>query len=608
MTFFAKCRALVARLGLLGAAVAVTVPAHAQAFAYAEALSQAVGAMEAGKHAQAAAPLKAALSLDRNEPLGVIALGTLYLHTGSSVRAKAEFERAQVLAPDDALAGWGTALAGLAQGKRDVAVFDALNSDTPARNTVAAYVRLLNNDIAGAQNRLGVVTAEEADFLRLQVGAFIALRAKNTVQGEALMAALLARPGMDRLAEDAALVLPFEPDRPAEAGAPPLLSAIGFPAGPANPLAGRVTLGPGKLPADVAFVSYSVDGGGFAATTNYAPWTSDWNTARLPNGLYTLRMTAHAEGTRLLHQWSRTVQLRNPDAPRSQRLAPAQAADLRGRLQVLLAPRPSRKAAHFALAEGAAARGDGATARKHIEAVVAVDPLFRNARASLRRYNLATGGAQSGIWQVSTRQKIVALTFDDGPHPRRTPLLLDALAKEKAQATFFVVGVRVEQSPDLVRRMASEQHEVANHSYSHQNLALLSAPAVERELCRTSVLIHQATGTRPRFYRPPGGNVNKTVADAAEAMGMAGGYWTVAATKHEEAASAKALTRYVVDKARPGAILLLHNAPDVTIAALPGIVRGLRARGFTLVTLSELVRRAKNGSVALAAKQSKKPT
>jgi peptidoglycan/xylan/chitin deacetylase (PgdA/CDA1 family) len=90
------------------------------------------------------------------------------------------------------------------------------------------------------------------------------------------------------------------------------------------------------------------------------------------------------------------------------------------------------------------------------------------------------------------------------------------------------------------------------------------------------VIVRQATGRRPRFYRPPGGNAGPAVRDAAEALGMSGAFWTADAHKHEEAASKAALTRYVLDQARPGAILLLHNAPDVTVAAVPDIVRGLR--------------------------------
>jgi peptidoglycan-N-acetylglucosamine deacetylase len=402
---------------------------------------------------------------------------------------------------------------------------------------------------------------------------------------------------MDRLAEDRALILSFEADTPAQGGAPALPSALGFPAASGKKLAGTVTLSADSLPAATSYVTYSVDGGRFSATTNYSPFNTQWNTVRLPNGLYTLRITAYDAQARALRQSARTIELSNPGATRSPRLTEEQAGEIRARLLALLTPRPSRKAAHFALAERAAQRGDSEAARKHIESVVAIDPLFRNARSSLRRFNLAVLGPRDGIWRARTEEKLVALTFDDGPHSRRTPALLEALAAAGARATFFVVGVRVEESPELLRRMTDEGHEVANHSYSHQNLSLIRATEVERELCRTSVLILRATGKRPRFYRPPGGNFNTGVREAAEALGMAGAYWTVDAIQYENAGSPKALARFVVQETRPGAIILLHNAPDATIAAIPEMVRGLRARGYTLVTMSELVRRSSGAIV-----------
>jgi peptidoglycan/xylan/chitin deacetylase (PgdA/CDA1 family) len=126
---------------------------------------------------------------------------------------------------------------------------------------------------------------------------------------------------------------------------------------------------------------------------------------------------------------------------------------------------------------------------------------------------------------------------------------------------------------------------------------------VERELGRTSFVIRQITGTRPRFYRPPGGNVNGLVQSAAEALGMSGAFWTADAHKHEEAASRQALTNYILREARPGAILLLHNAPDVTVAAVKDIVRGLRARGYQMVTMSELVRRTGGRAAPIASRR-----
>jgi len=163
-----------------------------------------------------------------------------------------------------------------------------------------------------------------------------------------------------------------------------------------------------------------------------------------------------------------------------------------------------------------------------------------------------------------------------------------------APGTFFVVGLRAEENPALLRRMVAEGHEIGNHSYSHPNLTYLSASAVDRELCRTSVVVRDATGIRPRFYRPPGGNFNRATVEAARALGMAGAYWTLDGLNYESPPIPPSrLTRYVLDNVRPGAIVLLHNAPENTVKAIPEIVAGLRAKGYHIVTMSELVRRAR---------------
>jgi peptidoglycan/xylan/chitin deacetylase (PgdA/CDA1 family) len=346
----------------------------------------------------------------------------------------------------------------------------------------------------------------------------------------------------------------------------------------------------------IALVTYTIEGT-LNASTNYAPFNADWNTERVPNGLYTLRTTVYDAGHNVLSDTTRTVNVRNANAPASSgRLTEAQAADLRARLAALLAPRASRKAAHFALAERAVKRGDTDAALLHVESVVAIDPQFNNARATLYRYNRETAGPCEGVWRCETAEKLVALTFDDGPNPapNRTPALLDALRSVDAPGTFFVVGVRAEENPALLRRMAAEGHEIGNHSFSHPNLTYLTPVAVDRELCRTSVVVREATGRRPRFYRPPGGNFNRAVQDAAKALGMAGAYWTLDGLPYESPPIPPArLTRYVLENVRPGAIVLLHNAPDNTVAAIPDIVRGLRAKGYTVVTMSELVRRAR---------------
>ncbi len=590
-------------------------PSAASPRNYADNLSLAVAAIEQGKHPTALIPIRNALGTNRNEPFGILALGILYLHADSPAAAAEAFRRALVLSPGEPLAEWGAALAALAQGKGNAALLRSLNKRDagqaiPAEvladaSLLSLYARLMNGDARGVSRETESVTADESSALRLEIAAFAALRGGDKERGVVLMTALLKRPAMRVLAEDPALALTFETTKPAEGGAPGLPDKLQLPPPPKSTvvLSGRVTLAPpADIPSSAAFVSYSVDGGSYSATTNNNPFTLDWNTARLPNGLYTLRTTIFGRDQQILRQIVRTITLANQNAPSSPTyLTSEQRTQMRARLWALLIPRPCRKAAHFALAERAVETGDSDAALSRMESVCAIDPQFRGACVSLRRFFREVLGPREGIWQARTTEKLVALTFDDGPNPLpyRTPALLDALKKADAPATFFVVGFRAEQCPDLLLRMVHEGHEIANHSYSHPNLTTLPAVDVERELCRTSVAVRDVTGRRPRFYRPPGGNFNTGVVEAAEALGMSGAYWTVDGIKTEQkvGATPEELNRFVLGRIRPGAIVLLHNAFTITINAVPALVQALRAKGYTLVTMTELVQRTHRNGV-----------
>jgi peptidoglycan-N-acetylglucosamine deacetylase len=577
-------------------------PVRAGAPLYREQLDKALKAMEEGMHAQALTPLKAALAQDRNDPSALLVLGTLYLHTGSPARAGREFVRARLVDPDNDLAAWGIALSAMALGQPVPLLKTVSEEQFPEVSLMEDYLRLMTGPEASAKavvEATADVTGAESDLLRLQLAGVAALRGGDPARGESLLKALLNRPEMQALAEDRAALLPFLPEAMVQGGAAALPYAIVLPEpeeGP--PQSGRMSLTPPRpLPQETSVVTYAVEGsGGYTASVNYAPFVSEWNTARFPNGVYTIRAAAFDEdGTKIAGR-ARTVAIINANAPVRDLLSAEERNNVRERLRLLLMPRPTRKAAHFALAERAAKRGDTASALEHIEAVVAIDPLYRNARASLKKFNLTVVGRREGIWRGVTQEKLIALTYDDGPNPapNRTPALLDALKEAGVKATFFVVGVRAEQNPDLLRRMDAEGHEIANHSYSHPNLTFLNQSAIERELCRTSCIVREATGKRPRFYRPPGGNFNRTVIDAAEMLGMAGAYWTVDVHKYEGTThKPEALAKIVLDQIRPGAIVLMHNAPENTVAAVPIIARGLRSRGYTIVTMSELVQRCR---------------
>jgi peptidoglycan/xylan/chitin deacetylase (PgdA/CDA1 family) len=185
----------------------------------------------------------------------------------------------------------------------------------------------------------------------------------------------------------------------------------------------------------------------------------------------------------------------------------------------------------------------------------------------------------------------VALTFDDGPDPARTPALLDALAQLHVKATFFMLGSCVDANPELAARIAAEGHELGNHTYTHRYLPLARSKMVAKELALTDRAIERATGTVPALARPPwGGRSPKTVrafARLAKRMVL----WDVNSFDWK-GKPAPDVAQRVLERARPGSIILMHEARDrgeVTVEAVKLLVPALRAQGYELVTVSGVV-------------------
>ncbi|MEU7832843.1 MULTISPECIES: polysaccharide deacetylase family protein [unclassified Nonomuraea] len=182
--------------------------------------------------------------------------------------------------------------------------------------------------------------------------------------------------------------------------------------------------------------------------------------------------------------------------------------------------------------------------------------------------------------------KCVALTFDDGPGPA-TPRLLDLLLKAKARATFFIIGINAAARPDLVRRMSAEGHLVANHTWAHRDLSQLPTSKIADSLGRTQDAITTTIGERPTLMRAPYGTVNEDVTDVAGEMGLAIVGWDVDAGDGR-VDDAKTITDRVTRRVRAGSIVLMHNVNKTIVDAVPDIVKRLRGKGYTLVTVPEL--------------------
>ncbi|WP_157248895.1 polysaccharide deacetylase family protein [Nonomuraea typhae] len=182
--------------------------------------------------------------------------------------------------------------------------------------------------------------------------------------------------------------------------------------------------------------------------------------------------------------------------------------------------------------------------------------------------------------------KCVALTFDDGPGPH-TGRLLDMLRDAGARATFFTVGINAAARPDLLRRMSDEGHLVGNHSWAHRDLSKLSSSKITDSLGRTQDALTATLGERPTLVRPPYGAVSKDVRTVAKELGVALVNWDVD-TRDWKDRKPGVVAKRAVKGAHPGAIVLMHDIHRTTVDAVPDILKKLRGKGYTFVTVPEL--------------------
>ncbi|MCO8274080.1 polysaccharide deacetylase family protein [Actinoplanes sp. TRM 88003] len=204
---------------------------------------------------------------------------------------------------------------------------------------------------------------------------------------------------------------------------------------------------------------------------------------------------------------------------------------------------------------------------------------------------VAHGGVQIHYFR-RTEEKLVALTFDDGPLPEYTPQFLDVLDEARVPATFFVVGRHLDEHAGLVRQRFG-RHEVGNHSWSHDDLATLDLAGARRELERTHDAIKRHLGREATLMRPPYGHLGGSTVLAADSMGYDIALWSHQMRERRYAGDPTAQAQDLIDTVRPGAIVLAHDAGDkrrlVALNALPAMICALQEKGYRFVTVSELL-------------------
>ncbi|PSL40803.1 polysaccharide deacetylase family sporulation protein PdaB [Planomicrobium soli] len=197
------------------------------------------------------------------------------------------------------------------------------------------------------------------------------------------------------------------------------------------------------------------------------------------------------------------------------------------------------------------------------------------------------------VTKGNTTSKVIALTFDDGSDGTNIQKILDILSANKVKATFFLTGSGAEKHPQSIKNIVAKGHQLANHSYSHPDFTKISAAKIKAELDKTESTIKKITGksTKPLF-RAPFGSTNSAV---LAAVGNAGYthtiHWNIDTVDWKGVSSAS-ITNKVVNNVVPGTIVLMHTGAGAsgTPGALPGMISKLKAKGYTFVTVSELLK------------------
>ena len=185
----------------------------------------------------------------------------------------------------------------------------------------------------------------------------------------------------------------------------------------------------------------------------------------------------------------------------------------------------------------------------------------------------------------------IALTFDDGPHPKKTPQILEVLREYGVRATFFEIGENIRYYPQIAKMVLSEGHEIGNHTYSHPHINKINKSDICQELYDCDEVMKDILNYTPNLFRPPEGIVDDEIRAIAQDMNYNVILWSVD-TKDWSGRSADDIVTDVEKSVKPGDIILMHDYTSRnchTVEALRRIIPRLLSKGYTFVTVSELI-------------------
>ncbi len=209
-------------------------------------------------------------------------------------------------------------------------------------------------------------------------------------------------------------------------------------------------------------------------------------------------------------------------------------------------------------------------------------------------FNMKDESERALIMRGPSTNREIALTFDDAPDDIFTPKILNILRENKVKATFFLVGHRIEKYPDIAKRIVQEGHAVGNHSYNHPNFLQMKEADFIRQINRTDQLISSLSGSVPTIVRPPYGEIDEKQLEWLTQNKRVVVQWDVDSIDWKGLKSEE-IVNNILSRLKPGSIVLLHSGTGEggdlsgTVQALPTVIDDLRKKGFTLVTVPDLL-------------------
>lgn len=215
--------------------------------------------------------------------------------------------------------------------------------------------------------------------------------------------------------------------------------------------------------------------------------------------------------------------------------------------------------------------------------ILLLDGVLLGGMTGFVKYQRTEQAAMAGVKPLEP--KMIALTFDDGPHKVHTQELLDGLKERNARVTFFLMGQNIAGNEDLVKRMQDEGHLIGNHSYSHVNLTNKKETAVCEDVEHTGQLIENIVGSKPQYLRPPYGEWNEKLECQLDLTTV---FWTID-SQDWRLQNKQKIVNQVVKRANEDSIILMHDIFPSSVEAALEIVDMLQEQGYTFVTVDELM-------------------